>query len=193
MFSKDTRIGTLQFFYIIFEFIFILLFGLTICFGIYEFFFAIWEFVHGAEATGEGSHKGKGDFEALLRGILSAFEIFFLSPIPLLIIASFKGIIIKMYPIDVKIHPTATKDMIQELDAKKTFISSLIGVTSTLLLGQLIEGLSGNSADMTRTGFSATNDYFWLLGLALAFLIIQIVLYAILAAHSPHDKHETTK
>ena len=111
----------------------------------------------------------------------NSFEIFFLAPIPILIIASFKRIIVKMFPLNIKMHPFETKDMISEEIAKKTFISSLIGVTSTFLLGKFIEIISLVPEESSYSNFTLSYDYVYLLILALVFLLLQIFLYLILS------------
>lgn len=177
IFSKRSRVGTLQLVYIIFEYFSILLFSVILLFGFFKFISSIFAFFF---------NDHKFDYEAFTTNILSAFELFFLSPIPLLIIASFKGVIIKMYPNNVKVHPTIASDMIKEMDAKKTFISSLIGVTSTFILGQFIESLTASgdkNGNSITSSFNATRDYFVLIVLAIVFLVILIVLYYILTSH----------
>jgi len=174
LFNKNRRIGILQGVYIFFELTAIFLFSIILIFGLVEFLWSIKHFFSPLK-----DHK-IFDFDDFIKGLLSSFEIFFLAPIPLLIIASFKRIVIKMFPVDVKIHPSITKDMISEIDAKKTFISSLIGVTSTLILGQFIEIISWNRID-SGSNFSVATDFFFILILSIAFLFIQIFLYSILS------------
>jgi len=181
--DKDRRIGILQVVYIFFEFSSILLFAIILILGVFDFLLGIKQFLSPQLLSGSSSRV----FDQLIKDLLSSFEILFLAPIPLLIIASFKRIIIKMYPIDVKIHPTIKKDMISELDAKKTFISSLIGVTATFILGQFIELFTENrlnSSDINQKSL-IQSDYFYILFyiliLMIIFLLIQIFLYSILS------------
>lgn len=181
IFSKTGRITLLQSIYIGLEVVSILIFLIILLFGISEFILTVFHFF-------DRSHKDTFlEFPPFVKGLLSSLEIFFLAPIVLLIISSFKRIIIKMYPLNVKIHPTESLDMINEMDAKKTFISSLIGVTSTFILGQLIESLTTGSA---AKEFQASKDFYFILLLSIAFLIIQIVLYSILSSHHSDEKNK---
>lgn len=172
--NKSRRIAILQGVYIFFELTSIILFTIILIFGLLEFIQCIQHFFF------KTSGHVKYDFQDFIKGLLSSFEIFFLSPIPLLIIASFKRIIIKMYPIDVKVHPVITKDMISEIDAKKTFISSLIGVTATFILGQFIETTNIDS-NQPVSKIVISNGFFLFLILTIVFLVILIFLYYILS------------
>ena len=160
----------------------ILIFLVVLVFGLMEFVASIYHFLF--PEVDEMKHN----FQVFIRGILGSFEIFFLSPIALLIISSFKRIIIKMYPLEVKVHPTEALDMISEIDTKKTFISSLIGVTSTFILGQLIECFGGQNGHSRE--FTASKDFYMVLGVAILFLVIQVGLYYILSSHAKHEHKE---
>ena len=170
----------MKFIYILFEYLAILQLGVTLAFGILQFFTGIGKFF--LEGDMPSGHE-RFDFELLIRNFLTAFEIFFLAPLPILIVASVKPLIFRLYPQTAKATVLSRfGDMITEIDAKKTFISSLIGVTSTFFLGQLIDRLT-----MQRVTAQLSLTEFLLVGVfVILFLVMQITLYSIIASHSTH-------
>ncbi len=115
----------------------------------------------------------KSDFnpEILIKKCLTSFELLFIAPIPILVVFAFKSIISKTYPNIFNKAEEAPENTLQLVLAKKTFISSIIGVLATFTLGIF---LSEEPIEMGKTV------------LFLGFLLILIVYYKFLSDH-PKD------
>lgn len=179
--AKLNRVKLLERIIANFEFISIIIFGFILSFGLLEFIISLFHFVETKLTS------GVFEFNELIRGILSTCELFFISPILILIVASFKKFISKIYPLEIKMHPNEVKCLISENLAKKTFISSLIGITSTFLLGQFISIFSQFKSIDTINNFEFSLGFISILILSLLFLLILIFLYKFVSNHKEVD------
>lgn len=109
--------------------------------------------------------------EILIKKCLTSFELLFIAPIPILVVFAFKTIIGKTYPDIFNKAEEVPENTLQLVLAKKTFISSIIGVLSTFILGMFIK--DGN-VELEKTI------------LFLVFLFILIIYYKFLSDH-PKD------
>ena len=140
-------------------------FALILLLGIFEFLLAIFHFIFPILGT------KRFDITLVLKGIFGTCEFFFISPIPLLIVATFKKLFTKIYPRDFKVSDIEKKALISENTAKKTFISSLLGVTSTFILSQFIILLQDSKGNIL------------MLFLVLIFQLILVYLYKVVSDH----------
>jgi len=111
----------------------------------------------------------KFDPEILIRKCLTSFELLFIAPIPILIIFAFRTIISKTYPDIFNKVEEAPENTLQLVIAKKTFISSIIGLLATFLLGIFI---NSEKIEFVKTI------------LLLSFLLLLIVYFKFLSDHS---------
>lgn len=126
--------------------------------------------------------NSKPDFYVLIKGILSSFELFFMAPIPFLVIFSHRRNINQAFS---DIRPVIQKTALDldEIKAKKGFISSIIGILSTFILGIFFEYFSKNDED--RFVLFETNFWpcFMMVCLLFLFMIILILYYKLLSNH----------
>jgi len=121
-----------------------------------------------------------------LRDILHSLEILFIAPIPVLIVFSFKKYLMSIFNTEI-LNLTKVDKIITTIEAKKAFITSLIGITSTFILGIFIDHLSGNNKENIYLFLS--NDYLIILTLAILFLIIQIILFYIISKYNEEKEN----
>ena len=120
------------------------------------------------------AHNGF-DFEELVKKSLSSFELLFVAPIPILVIYAFRTTMTRIYPGFFKDPEDDPKNMLQLGDAKKTFISSMIGVLAIFILGQFFEIHNFLMYDFVK------------ITLLFTFLVILILYYKLLSDHSEHS------
>jgi len=158
-------------------------------FGAWELGSAMVEYIRG----------DLNDTNILLVKLLHALEFFFISPIPTLILFSFRHYVLSIFPIlnnnqnenndeeslkqtegkpRIKSHARITQKIkkINEISpemAERAFISSLIGITSTFFLGKLIDAFK------CPDEFSVNG--FYLFSLLIIFLAVQIFFYRVLS------------
>jgi len=138
-----------------------------------------------------------------LKEILHSLEILFIAPIPVLIIFSFRKYITMAFPPNVtKTEESAftfIEKAIDAIEAKKAFITSIIGITSTFLLGLFLDLLSKNNSEAGNVddgqqyfSIEISNSFIFLIVCLLVFLIIQIILFHLLnkkhSAENPDSK-----
>jgi len=127
--------------------------------------------------------------EKLPGDILPALEILFISPIPIMIIESYKKYILSIFPLgddnkdkkekevsaknEFSVRMTTINEGIKSEDAEKSFIACLIGVTSTYIIGKIFDAF-GNSAIDTHLILTVSA--------AFIFLLIQIFYFHIINA-----------
>ena len=155
---KKFKAITIALFQTISEFISIIAYFAFIVLFIIQFSYAVLSFFQNGFNS-----------ELLIKKCLTSFELLFIAPIPILIIFAFRAIMTKMFPIYFnKTEDAGVKLLTLDL-AKKTFISSIIGVLATYILGVF---LSDEAFEIGKTI------------LFLAFLITLIVYYKFLADHT---------
>jgi len=110
--------------------------------------------------------------ENFVKSALTSFELLFLAPIPILIVFAFKAIMIKIFPGFFKEPEDDPKNLLKLDFAKKTFISSMVGVLATFILGVF---LNENFQDL----WSILRVL-----LFLGFLLILIFYFKLLSAHA---------
>ncbi|MBK6544586.1 MAG: hypothetical protein IPG12_04860 [Saprospiraceae bacterium] len=110
--------------------------------------------------------------EVFIKKALTSFELLFVAPIPILIVFAFKAIMVRIYPSYFNEPEDDPKNLLKLDLAKKTFISSIIGVLATFILGIFL----------SQTTFDLWSIYKILL--FMVFLLILIIYYKILSDHS---------
>lgn len=120
-----------------------------------------------------------------VKNLLSSFELLFIAPIPLLVVFSFKRYIIKMFPLEIHLSQLERDHLMDEVVAKKIFISSMIGVIATFTLGLFIEAMStDHHPDHTFLTITSTPLISILvIVLMMLFLLILIYYYKVLSNH----------
>lgn len=122
------------------------------------------------------------DTYLFLQEVLHSLEILFISPLPILIIYSYKPYILELFPSNTSM--SFKGEFISQSSAEIAFVSSLIGITSTFVIGKLIELLNYTKPDINTQEFTpalSNCEIFITIGLALIFLIIQIFLFRFLS------------
>ena len=120
--------------------------------------------------------------------VLHALEILFIAPIPILIVYSFRKYILSVAPLDPEDVDESASLILRIITAevaKKAFITSLIGITSTFILSRLFAVLTPKAAVEENIQINAV--FFIGMGFALIFLCILIYLYNLLINHKPDD------
>ena len=120
------------------------------------------------------------DIYVFLKEILHSLEILFIAPIPILITFSYKKYVLALFnPSQSESVSNSKKfeEVINPFEAEKAFITSIIGITSTFILGLFFELLSIQSKTEANINLSVSCDFILIFGLAFVFLIIQIFLY----------------
>jgi len=133
--------------------------------GIYKLFIAFYQFSNIYE---------------FLKELLHSLEILFIAPIPILITYSFKKYVLALFNSSIPDFDTKFNmfsKTINSYEAEKAFITSIIGITSTFILGLFIELLAVNSNNGVNTELSVSHDFILILSLAFVFLVLQILLY----------------
>lgn len=150
----------------------VLSFSLTI-FGTYYFIHSIVKYCFPA-------CQENPEFYSLIKDLLASFELFFMAPIPFLIIFSHK------HNIDVVFYdiiPNQRKVFLDETSAKKGFISSIIGIISTFTLGVFFEFFSKENNKRNEL----FENHFWycfiMICMLFIFLTILIFYYKHLSNH----------
>ena len=129
------------------------------------------------------SKANHSEFYTLVKGLLSSFELFFMAPIPFLIIFSHRRNISQAFA-DILPVQNARVDL-DEVKAKKGFISSIIGILSTFILGIFFEFFSKTSEKSSENQMFET--HFWycfiIISMLFLFLTILILYYKLLSNH----------
>ena len=117
-------------------------------------------------------------FYSLLKGLLSSLELFFMAPIPFLIVFSHRRNINQAFA---DLRPVQRSGIdLDEIKAKKGFISSLIGILSTFILSMFFEILSNNPESIEII----SNEHFWrifsIICMLFLFLTVLIIYYKLL-------------
>jgi len=128
---------------------------------------------------------------SFLRELLHSLEILFIAPIPVLIVFSFRKLIILSFPPKIvedakpegqNIIEKLFDTHVNEDIAKKAFISSIIGVMSTYLLGIFIKLLTPNEEQVSSM-LHVSHDFINILAFYLLFILAMILLYFMISNH----------
>lgn len=139
------------------------------------------------------------DVYGFLKDILHALEILFIAPIPVLITFSFQNYIFAIFPNDENTDESKNLNLskfhsiINPQESKQAFITSLIGITSTYLLGLFIELLTikvpmdpkipeGSYHIEINEKLIVSNDLILILIFISIFLVIQILLFKLISS-----------
>lgn len=126
-----------------------------------------------------------GNIYDFLKELLHSLEILFIAPIPILIIYSYKKYVLALFNSNGSSDDSSYnifEKIFNSNEAEKAFITSIIGITSTFILGLFIELLSvkndgGNSINVELL---VSNDFILTIVLAFVFLIIQLILFKLI-------------
>mgnify|MGYP006870824391 CR=1 FL=1 len=121
-----------------------------------------------SHGDGQQNHSA-GEF---VKNTLTSFELLFVAPIPILIVFAFKTIMVKIFPTQFDETEFDPKNLLRLDLAKKTFISSIIGILSTFILSIFLQNNNFDEYEVKKVL------------LFLGFLIILIIYYKILSAHA---------
>ena len=158
----------------------IISFGLILI-GAYYFFFSVFNYFQPfLDSSSANSSNSYPEFYSLIKGLLSSFELFFMAPIPILIIFSHRA------NIDIIFYdflPKQNKPFLSDVKAKKGFISSIIGILSTFILGVFFDFFSKDSSN--RNALFEKHFWYWFIIIIslLIFLAILIFYYNLLSNH----------
>jgi hypothetical protein len=117
----------------------------------------------------------KNDLICFINNILYSFELFFMAPIPFLIIFAHKNNIKRAFPNLINKENGLPIDPIDERIAKKTFISSIIGILITSILKFFIDILHDYKE------FEISWQFFAIIVSIFLFLIILIFYFKLLS------------
>jgi uncharacterized membrane protein YqhA len=142
----------------------VLLFIPLLITGFYEFVMSFYKFLNGHDAVG------------LLTDLLHSFEFFFLAPLPLMVVYSFRDYILTVFPLE-NGSKTAEieKSAITPEVAERAFIGSLIGASSTFLLSKII--------DLLQEACISDQKQLLLLSVLIIFILLQIFFYHTVSKH----------